>query len=44
MRIRIRGRDTYRKHCNGLKWQALPRMFLGNRRRVIRMEIGNSGS
>jgi hypothetical protein len=44
MRIRIRCCDNDHKNCNRLKWQGLSCMFQENRWRVIRTEMGRSGS
>ena len=44
MPIRIRCRDNYHEHCNWLKWERLSRLFQEDRWRVIRTEIGRSGS
>lgn len=40
----IRCRDNDHKHCNWLKRQCVSLMFQENRWRVIRTEIGRSGS
>jgi|CXWL01.1.fsa_nt_gi hypothetical protein len=44
MRIRKRCRDDDHKNGNWLKWQGLLCMCQANRGRVIRIEIGRSGS
>ena len=43
MRIRIEC-DNHHRNGNWLKWQSLSRMFQENRWRIIRTEIGRSGS
>ena len=44
MPIRIRCRGNHHKNGNRLKWEGVSRIFQENRWRVIRIEMGRSGS